>query len=424
MGWMVSQIGAREHYATAVGLEVYSTLDQLYTDAWCRLPLSSIPKLPGPMVRYAGRADRRIRSVKSYELQLGPSHIRSAVAHRFSRNYAHELRCIEIGRRFDALVRKDLRRRRFDPNKDAFFGYFGGALESLRYLGDQGVPTILDQTGCGRSYYEEVAAERLLWPEWEGRPPTIHEAYFDRAHDEWKAASAVVVNSNWARKSALKEGCSPDKIFVLPLAYDAPSLKVGARPPRPHGRLKVMWLGRVILSKGIQYLLLAAQLLPEVDFIVAGQIGVDANVLRKATPSNVKFLGPIPRSHAAEFLTSGDLFVLPTLSDSFALTQLEAMSAGLPVITTDRCGDVVTDGQNGYIVPVRDPYAIANAVARLDCDRNMLKEFSRLAVIRARQLSLTKYVENLETIRRGICPAPAMRDGSRGSDPFQAATVW
>ena len=53
------------------------------------------------------------------------------------------------------------------------------------------------------------------------------------------------------------------------------------------------------------------------------------------------------------------MFVLPTISDSFALTQVEAMANGLPVIATRRCGEVVADGVDGRIVPVADAESLA-----------------------------------------------------------------
>ena len=58
------------------------------------------------------------------------------------------------------------------------------------------------------------------------------------------------------------------------------------------------------------------------------------------------------------------MFVLPTLSDGFAITQLEAMAHGLPVVATPNCGRVVTDGEDGLIVPPADADALASAIDR------------------------------------------------------------
>jgi hypothetical protein len=71
------------------------------------------------------------------------------------------------------------------------------------------------------------------------------------------------------------------------------------------------------------------------------------------------------------------VLVLPTLSDGFAVTQLEAIAHGLPVVTTPNCGNVVTDGMDGFIVPPpRDSQALADVLARFDDDRPLLSAMS------------------------------------------------
>ncbi len=67
------------------------------------------------------------------------------------------------------------------------------------------------------------------------------------------------------------------------------------------------------------------------------------------------------------YLDAANLFVLSSVSEGIALTLLEAMAAGLPVVATDVGGnrEVVVDGETGFLVPARDPAALAEAMARL-----------------------------------------------------------
>jgi len=90
-----------------------------------------------------------------------------------------------------------------------------------------------------------------------------------------------------------------------------------------------------------------------------------------------------------------DVFVLPTVCDSFALVHLEAMAAGIPVITTPNCGSVVRDGVDGFIVPIRDPQAIADRVEEIVSDRNLRAEMSANAKAGAQEFSLSRYGERL-----------------------------
>jgi glycosyltransferase involved in cell wall biosynthesis len=108
-----------------------------------------------------------------------------------------------------------------------------------------------------------------------------------------------------------------------------------------------------------------------------------------------------------KFYSQADVFVLPTISDGFAITQLEAMAHGLPVITTPNCGRVVTDGLDGFIVPARDSAALAERLQTLleDPERvQAMGEAARLAVAGFSLDHLNKNLRALETKLKG--PAP------------------
>ncbi len=79
----------------------------------------------------------------------------------------------------------------------------------------------------------------------------------------------------------------------------------------------------------------------------------------------VHFLGQ--RQDVPDLLHAMDIFVLPSYSEGVSLALLEAMAAGLPVIATNVGGlpEVVTDGDNGLLIPPKDPEALAEALARL-----------------------------------------------------------
>jgi glycosyltransferase involved in cell wall biosynthesis len=200
------------------------------------------------------------------------------------------------------------------------------------------------------------------------------------------------------------------KIIIVPLAYEGPQAQ--SKPINRSSRLSVLWLGTVGLRKGIHYLFEAARLLQgeNVSFTVAGPIGITADAVASA-PSNVTFLGRVTRDRLSEVYGAADVFVFPTLSDGFGITQLEAMAHGLPVIATPRCGEVVVDGYNGFIVPAADGHALADAILKLERDRALLAEMSRQALRRAGDFSLEAYRTRLYDGLRGAgfeidAPAP------------------
>ena len=103
----------------------------------------------------------------------------------------------------------------------------------------------------------------------------------------------------------------------------------------------------------------------------------------------------MPRSQVQEEFHQADIFVLPTLADSFGLVHLEAMACGVPVITTPHCGAVVRDGVDGFIVPIRDAVALADRIQQLLEDRPLRNQMGASAKLRAKEFTWARYGERL-----------------------------
>jgi glycosyltransferase involved in cell wall biosynthesis len=257
-----------------------------------------------------------------------------------------------------------------------------------------------------------VRDEEKLWPGWAKTPVLVPEEYFAWRKAEWALADAIMVNSQWTLDALVQQGVPANKIHIIPLAYEADdpseepspaSLKQDSEP------LRVLFLGQVNLRKGIQYLLEAAKLLKteNIQFDIAGPIAITDQFVVKAPP-NVRFHGAVTRDRVREFYKRADVFVLPTISDGFALTQLEAMAHGLPVITTPNCGRVVTEGLDGFIVPPRNAAALADRLRTLleDPERlQAMREAAQLAVGKFNLDHLDKNLRDLESSLKG--PAPS-----------------
>ena len=76
----------------------------------------------------------------------------------------------------------------------------------------------------------------------------------------------------------------------------------------------------------------------------------------------VRWVGKVPRSEVGRYYEAADLFILPTISDGYALTQLEALAHGLPVLASRHCGDAVRHGENGWILEDLEPETIARTI--------------------------------------------------------------
>jgi glycosyltransferase involved in cell wall biosynthesis len=197
----------------------------------------------------------------------------------------------------------------------------------------------------------------------------------------------------------MKQGVSDEKINVVPLAYESKGHRYEAKRVPSNRPLRVIWLGTVSLSKGIQYLVEAARELESasVEFSVVGPVQITEKAVSFA-PSNMTFHGRVPRDEVDSHYRNADVFVLPTLSDGFAITQLEAMDHGLPVVTTPNCGRVVSNGKDGFVVPPRDSEALAEALLHLAENRNRIYYMSKEALATSATYSLDRVADQLTSI--------------------------
>lgn len=95
---------------------------------------------------------------------------------------------------------------------------------------------------------------------------------------------------------------------------------------------------------------------------------------------HVHFVDFMPKNELKTWYYAADAFVLPTREDIWGLVINEAMAAGLPVVTTDRCIaglELVEEGQNGYIVPAEDSVALAEKISLLFDHLEGLRKMSR-----------------------------------------------
>ena len=195
--------------------------------------------------------------------------------------------------------------------------------------------------------------------------------------------------------------------------------------------LSVVWAGSVTIRKGAHYFFGAWRALAagkRAHVQVFGSIGLPHRVLRPL-PDGLKLMGSVPQPELFAAFENADVLVFPSLADNFALVVPEALSRGLPVITTDRNGssDLIQHERNGLIIPAGDLVALADALRWCLDNRKALYQmrFHALETARRsqgpdhRRLLIAKLTEGLR--RAGYAaefgPEVVVSDGSacRGS---------
>ena len=96
---------------------------------------------------------------------------------------------------------------------------------------------------------------------------------------------------------------------------------------------------------------------------------------------NIRWIGPVARNKVRNYYEQADVFILPTLSDGFGLTQLEAIAHRLPVIASWQCGEVVIDRVNGLLLEEPTTAAIEEALQFCLQNPDQLAQFSENAML-------------------------------------------
>jgi glycosyltransferase involved in cell wall biosynthesis len=374
--WIVCQIGAREHYAVARALRQRGELARLITDVWTPpgSPLGSIKKSLRER-HHPGLADAPVTAANlscvAFELRAKARGLEGWPL-MMARNAW-----------FQRMAAREIARTPAGKAPYAVFAYSYAALDILRAAKARGRRTVLGQIDPGPP--EERIVSRLCeaCPEQQGQWSPVPAEYWRRWREECALADRIAVNSEWSKSALIEEGVPVEKLRVVPLAYEFPSGRAEFHRDYPErftpGRpLRVLFLGQVSLRKGAVPLMGAIRIMKndpvEFWFVGARHIAVSDDL--EDNP-RVKWFGQVPRSDAARFYREADVFVFPTYSDGFGLTQLEAQAWRLPVVASRFCGDVVEDGRNGLILPELSPEAIAGRL------RFCLNNPARLAAMAA-----------------------------------------
>lgn len=403
--WICCQLGAREHYAIPRTLHRANQLAYCITDAWVT---------PNSFLHHVtGTALQSLRDRYHPDLVYAPvygltrSLLQFELAHRLKKTETWD-QIIARNRWFQDRAIRTLKALQAQPNfpeKPILFTYSYAALELLCYAKSQGWYTILGQIDPGPVEEQIVIAEHqnhpTLAPAWKPVPPY----YWETWREECRVADQILVNSTWSKQALQQTGIDADKITIVPLAYQPPAATESFQRTCPQQfssqhPLRVLFLGQIILRKGVAAILEAAKLLQNepIEFWMVGSVGIDRS---QASLPNIRWIGAVSRSQVAQYYQQADVFLLSTLSDGFGLTQLEAQAWKLPLIVSQYCGEVVKDGINGFTLPEVTGAAIEQVLRLCLSDPQQLEAFSKQAIA-LEHFSLSQLHHQLQSLTHAL----------------------
>ncbi|MFH0803631.1 MAG: glycosyltransferase family 4 protein [Candidatus Tagabacteria bacterium] len=215
-----------------------------------------------------------------------------------------------------------------------------------------------------------------------------------------ESADAIIAVSNFIRDLAIQIGILPSKIHVIYNAVDFfGSLSPHKEPTVP----TLVFSGRLTPWKGVEMLIKIIVGLkkkyPNVIFEVLGEGSETAKLKdlarRLDTPKNINFRGKVGENESRIIFSHSTIFVLNTAYEGLSHAVLNAMDAGIPVITTFAGGnpEVIENGINGFLVPYNDEKAWLEAITKLLEDGKLRAKFSRNAKITLEKFKWNKLVE-------------------------------
>ncbi len=251
-----------------------------------------------------------------------------------------------------------------------FWGFQGSCYQSLIKARALGLTTVYEFPSAHYQYGKRILEEeKNLHPEWEDSFAQLNlpRYYEERLLKEPELADHVIVSSSFSKKTMEYAGLPEKKIVIIPLGAQLNLINSDINIKRRHP-LKILYVGRISQAKGIEYLLAALKKLPtnSVNLTLIGHVEGSGKALERYK-SQYKILKPRDQESLFNIYKDYDVLVHPSIFEGFGLVILEALAAGLPVITTPNTvgPDVIDDGKNGYIVPIRNSRAIAKAIESL-----------------------------------------------------------
>lgn len=283
----------------------------------------------------------------------------------------------------------------------AVYAYEDGALETFNAARETGRTRIYDLPIAYwrtlRTLLEEEA-ERL--PDWAPTMEGLRDSAEKHARKDAEIGLAdhVLVASSFTRKSLL-DHFGPMQVHVTPYGCPPPAPRRVAE--RAKGApLELFYAGHLNQRKGLADLIAALHRI-DIDWrlTLAGPKPDKSPPVLDAFLADPRctWLGTVPHTTLLEHMTQAHVFVFPSIVEGFGMVITEAMASGLPVITTPHTAgpDVLDEGEDGFIVPIRSPDHVAQAISQLADNEELRRSMAQAAKDKARAMSWQRYEDQV-----------------------------
>jgi alpha-maltose-1-phosphate synthase len=252
------------------------------------------------------------------------------------------------------------------PPCDFFIALSGSGLSAGPIVQSRGGKWICDRSSSHQAYADQLMVEEfarfgLVYPRTDAWA-------LNKELQEYEKANVIVVPSDFARESFIRQGIDPGRVVKIPFGSDLTAFR-RTREPDP-AAFTVFYCGQVGFRKGIPYLLDAFRRVrhPRKKLIIAGAILPEIRpFLASVDLTDVDFVGVVERARLCDLYSMANVFAIASIEEGMATVQAEAMACATPVVASENSGasELIHDGVEGYIVPVRASEIMAERLQRL-----------------------------------------------------------
>ncbi len=291
---------------------------------------------------------------------------------------------------------------------DLFVGFAAFSLHAIQAAKARGIVTVLERASAHILHQQALLEEENRRF---GHPvPPIDERLVSKQLREYDDADYIMVPSRFVYDSFIARGFPQSRLVSVPLGADTKRFSPGTKRD---AMFRILAAG-VSLQKGTPYVLEAVRGIagPGVELVFVGGMGHDVAAVLAQYAGRYRWPGYVSEASLVELMRQGSVFVQCSVQDGFGLMILQAMAVGLPVIcTTNTAGpDLIREGVEGFIVPIRDAAALRDRLRYLYEHPDVCRRMGEAAAARARAFDWNTYGDRICGEYQRLADTP--RDGS------------
>ncbi|MFV1977428.1 MAG: glycosyltransferase family 4 protein [Candidatus Scalindua sp.] len=261
---------------------------------------------------------------------------------------------------------------------DICIAFAGFGLHTIKKAKEMGAITVIERGSAHMLYQTQILTEE-------------HEKYglkfqhpsaklIDMSLEEYEEADYISIPSLFAKRTFLERGIPEEKLIHVPYGVHLDEFR---QAQKEDNIFRIVYAGGMTIQKGVHYLLQAyAELrLPGSELLLVGGMTEEIKLFFKKYRGNYRWVPHVSQKELYKYYSQASVFVLNSIQDGFGMVMPQAMACGLPVVCTKNTGgeDIIKDGKEGFIIPIRDVEALKEKILYLYENSEISNEMGQLA---------------------------------------------